>query len=133
MEKAKCKTCGKEFTRRTNNQLYCGKNCRKYEKKRKEVKGVHENSESPRGRRTIEDPWDVRAFTEVLKEKLVVGKSYLLELKELELDGTTKKVLKRVKLVGIYPHHAQFENAMGIRTHLSFRWWELKGLLKGGC
>ncbi len=61
--------------------------------------------------------------------ELIAGEKYELIFRE-SVDGTPRKrkVKKKMKLVGIYSHHAQFEYR-GIRR--SWGYWELEKLLKG--
>lgn len=61
--------------------------------------------------------------------ELVVGQRYPLIFWE-PIDKNTRKhkVVRKMKLVGIYPHHAQFEYR-GIRR--SYPYWDLRKLLKG--
>ena len=60
---------------------------------------------------------------------LVVGRTYDLTVRvAVRGNQGTRKVKRKMKLVGIYPHHAQFERR-GIRR--SYGYWELEKLLKG--
>ena len=61
--------------------------------------------------------------------ELVVGRTYELIVRvAVKGNQGTRKVKRKMKLVGIYPHHAQFERR-GIRR--SYGYWELEKLLKG--
>lgn len=61
--------------------------------------------------------------------ELVIGKTYELTVRvAVRGNQGTRKVKRKMKLVGIYPYHAQFERR-GIRR--SYGYWELEKLLKG--
>lgn len=58
------------------------------------------------------------------------GEVYTLIFQEKK-DGSKKirEVKKRMRLIKCYTHHAQFEDAHGIRR--SYGYWELDKLLRG--
>lgn len=60
---------------------------------------------------------------------MVIGQKYTLTMcvREGGNRGVTQ-IRKRMRLVGLYPHHAQFEQR-GVRT--SFGYWQLEKMLKG--
>ena len=60
---------------------------------------------------------------------LVIGQRYPLIFWETT-DKTPRKhkVVRKMKLVGLYPYHAKFEYR-GIRR--SYQYWDLRKLLKG--
>lgn len=61
--------------------------------------------------------------------ELVVGQRYpLIFWEPIDKNPRKHKVVRKMKLVGIYPHHEQFEYR-GIRR--SYQYWDLRKLLKG--
>lgn len=58
------------------------------------------------------------------------GQTYTFKSQETADEGAKKKlVVRKMRLIKKYPHHALFEDSRGIRT--AFRYWDAERLIKG--